>query len=263
MLDGFPLGGAPPEKVAKAIDDKMADAPHTDDEGNIDWLSEKTGGVVVKARMSTEEVEMMVEDLVTLTTGADPIVKKLAGAPALFSWNGAGFDFRVIADEAPKVRDAAISLCARSFDPMLQIVQTFGFPLALNRVSTAMLGLSKSDGMDGKRAVSIWPIAASSVIRYCHGDTVLTERVVEAIREEKAISWINRKGKRSSWKLKVKHPGQIPAWQKKKGHFSGLSFKGWGSGFKNVAACIQMGQMEGGYLGPSLDDLVGWMNAGI
>jgi hypothetical protein len=187
------------------------------------WTVDKVEGGLypVTDEMSDEEVEMMLDELLALTHG-DKVLDGFGGqVMALFSWNGVGFDYPIIAANLPQRHDEIVQLCNESFDPCFQAMRTYGWPIGLEKTAMAMLGSEKAEGMDGSLAAETWPMAidvesgpnAAKVLRYVKGDVRLLRDVVFAIQQEKAIRWINSKGGESRKPIDPPHNAN-PRWVK-------------------------------------------------
>jgi uncharacterized protein YprB with RNaseH-like and TPR domain len=147
--------------------------------------------------MEPDEIEQMLDNLVGLLHG--PFDGRL------FAHNGFQFDFAVMALNLPHRFDEILELALRSYDPCLQMLRMYGWPVGLAKISMAMLGIDKAEGIDGGKATQLWPLDADKVLRYVVGDTKLTHQAYSAIASEKRIRWINSKGGESSKPVNAFH----------------------------------------------------------
>lgn len=146
------------------------------------------GKVPIRAKMTEEEVGMMFNQLVSAL--------EVSECKLLFTHNGAGFDWPVIAANIPERKEEVIEFCLRTYDVCFQAVRTYGFPIGLDAISQVMLGEGKL--MDGGKAAEMWPFeGVEKVLRYVHDDCLKNIAVVQAIMAEKHIRWITKKGKES------------------------------------------------------------------
>ncbi len=147
--------------------------------------------------MEPDEIEQMLDNLVGLLHG--PFGGRL------FAHNGFQFDFAVTALNLPDRFDEIVELALRSYDPCLQMLRVHGWPVGLAKISMAMLGIGKAEGLDGSKATQLWPLDADKVLRYVVGDAKLTHQAYTAIASEKRIRWINSKGTESSKPVNAFH----------------------------------------------------------
>ena len=147
--------------------------------------------------------------------GATRILDELSAADdrgdTIVTWNGAGFDFRLLADETGRHADCA-RLARDSVDMMFQILCDRGHPLALDTALSGMGLPSKihtvtlADGrvveVDGRMAPDLWQAGEhEAVMIYCGGDVVGTLALAVACRERKRLTWVSRAGKTNHMKL--------------------------------------------------------------
>lgn len=146
----------------------------------------QAGTLIIRAKMTENEVDSMFDQLLNLLL--------LADCKPLFTWNGASFDWPVIASHIPDRRREVIHLALTSYDPCFQFNRTYGWPIGLSGVAQAMLGRGKEE-LDGAKAATMWPFeGVDKILAYVHGDAQLTIDAVQAIAREKKVMWINSKG---------------------------------------------------------------------
>lgn len=124
----------------------------------------------------------------------------------IITWNGAGFDFRVLYDEMEGNDDSqsiVAALAANHLDVMFQVLCLKGYPVGMEACSKEMLGKSKV-GMHGDEAVAEWAKGIQErerVIKYVQGDADLTVETGAKIKELSQVKWITRAGKLSVVKI--------------------------------------------------------------
>jgi hypothetical protein len=129
----------------------------------------------------------------------------------VLTWNGAGFDFRLLAAETGRHADCAM-LARESVDMMFQVLCERGHPLALDTALKGMALATKThsvtlnDGraadIDGARAPQLWQDGEyRAVMTYCGNDAATTLSLALACAQTKRLSWTSRAGKPSSMPL--------------------------------------------------------------
>ena len=138
--------------------------------------------------MTRAECSALVRDLEALT----------ADGTRLASWNGAGFDFRVLAQESGLWADCA-HLALQHFDIMFQFLCDQGFPVSMEAVGQN-LGLHKQAGLKGADAPAAWHQGRFDLVRrYLAGDVTMLHRIVEATARDAGFHWTTRKGSVRRW----------------------------------------------------------------
>lgn len=152
-----------------------------------------------RGEMNVAEIRGMVTDLLRYqdTEGYQVV-----------TWNGVGFDFRVLHEHALVAGDAA--LCARiveltggGCDMMLNFFMHKGFPVSLNSVAVAVNPSFVKSGAGGD-VCDRWnngdAAEREAVIRYCERDTEVLAAAVSAADATGSISWkTKRKGNIATW----------------------------------------------------------------
>lgn len=114
------------------------------------------------------------------------------------SWNGAGFDWRVIADHVPPNQGNVPlirKVCAEHVDMMFHFFCIAGYPLGLDTAAKGMGLPGKTEGMHGDLAPVMWQGTTADrrkVLEYVLQDTKATLDVFEAIVQAKGIKWTSR-----------------------------------------------------------------------
>ena len=147
--------------------------------------------------------------------GATRILEELIAADdrgdTILTWNGAGFDFRLLADETGRHADCA-RLARHSVDMMFQVLCDRGHPLALDtalagmglpsKIHTVTLADGRTVEVDGRLAPQLWQAGEhEAVMIYCGGDVAGTLALALACRDRKRLTWISRAGKTNHMKL--------------------------------------------------------------
>lgn len=126
------------------------------------------------------------------------------------TWNGAGFDFRVLhanvlrigGTEAAGVATKIARLARFGVDPMFNFFMHNGFPVGLSAVASGF-GIKLNKSGKGSDAITAWRDGSSkerfAVINYCERDVAVLCMVTSAIDSLNAIKWITKKAKASTW----------------------------------------------------------------
>jgi hypothetical protein len=133
----------------------------------------------------------------------------------IVTWNGAGFDFRLLADETGRHADCA-RLALKSVDMMFQVLCERGHPLSLDsalkgaglaaKVSQVTLGNGDVAQINGADAPRFWQKGEyAAVMRYCAVDAERTLALAAACQRSRRLAWTSQKGRsndmylRSGW----------------------------------------------------------------
>jgi hypothetical protein len=161
------------------------------------WLSNSPFAVTYTSQPGEHGGTMSLSDLQSMTRLLDKIHKEGHG---LVTWNGAGFDFRVLYEELEG--DAAAqaiiaNLAMEHLDVMFQVLCIKGYPVGLEACAKEMIMRSKV-GMHGEEAVAEWAKGIqerAKVIEYVQGDADLTVETASAIEQHSQVRWITKAGK--------------------------------------------------------------------
>jgi hypothetical protein len=141
--------------------------------------------------------------------GATRLVEALSDAVrhgfAIVTWNGLGFDFRLLALETGLVASCS-ELARNSIDMMFQVVCVNGYMLSLDRALAGMGLQSKihtirmNDGREapisGRDAPRLWQAGEyRAVMEYCAGDVRQTLALARECERRSRLSWTSRRGK--------------------------------------------------------------------
>jgi hypothetical protein len=151
--------------------------------------------------------------------GATLLVEALSEAVrrgfTIVTWNGLGFDFRLLAIETGLVARCS-ELAWNSVDMMFQVVCVNGYMLALDRALAGMGLQSKihavrmKDGREapisGRDAPRLWQAGEyRAVMEYCAGDVRQTLALARECDLRRLLTWTSQRGKparmdlRSGW----------------------------------------------------------------
>lgn len=148
--------------------------------------------------------------------GARRILEALAEAAArgftIVTWNGAGFDFRLLADETGR-RDECARLARASVDMMFQVLCERGHPLALDtalrgaglppKLGQVRLRSGEAAAIDGAAAPAFWQAGEhAAVIEYCAADTMGTLALAITCQRSRRLAWLSQKGRPNEMVLK-------------------------------------------------------------
>ena len=156
------------------------------------------GGLVAEARLSDSGAVALFRYL----------EERTAAGWVISTWNGAGFDFRILCamllragEDAMAKRCATIALGKSHIDLMFAFFANRGFAISLAKVAAAMLdGVGKS--MDGAEAPKAWRESGArqlEVALYCANDVLLQEATHARVITLGRVSWITRKGGTCHW----------------------------------------------------------------
>lgn len=133
-------------------------------------------------------------------------LRQIAQTHDLVTWNGLGFDLKVVAIESGEWF-AAGKLALNHIDPMFNILCVLGYPAGLDQVCQGMGtankvhavelndGTSKTD-MSGIAAPAMWRAGEiAAVLNYQVGDVVALLELAKEIRRTRSLKWNSKKGK--------------------------------------------------------------------
>ena len=141
----------------------------------------------------------------------DTLTAAVGRGDTIVTWNGAGFDFRLLADETGRHADCA-QLARKSVDMMFQVLCDRGHPLALDTALRGMELASKlhsvtlTDGrtleIDGAAAPRLWQQGEfRTVMAYCGGDVMGTLALAIECQRRQRLSWTSQRGRPSQMLL--------------------------------------------------------------
>jgi hypothetical protein len=123
----------------------------------------------------------------------------------LVTWNGAGFDFRLLADETGRHADCA-RLAMASVDMMFQVLCERGHPLSLDaalkgaglppKMDQVTLRSGEAVHISGVEAPQHWQAGEyAAVAAYCAADAERTVALAAACQRSRRLAWISQKGR--------------------------------------------------------------------
>lgn len=127
----------------------------------------------------------------------------------IVAWNGLGFDFRVLAAHMPTQEQYAnvVDLALGHIDPAFQMLCEKGFMIGLDAAAHGMSAGGKMAGMDGLKAVGIWPTNRTNqeiVLEYVTQDAQVTADTYQAIVGKSHLRWISkRSGRANAWSPQI------------------------------------------------------------
>jgi hypothetical protein len=135
-------------------------------------------------RMSAEEVC----ELVTF------LADEVEAGKTILTWNGAGFDFSVLAEESG-MHEACSRLASRHVDMMFHFFCLKGFAIGLDKAAKGMALKGKMPGIDGALAPRLWQEGQrQQVLDYVAQDVISTMGVCKAVERKKLLQWTTSKG---------------------------------------------------------------------
>ena len=109
------------------------------------------------------------------------------------TWNGSGFDFRVLAQASGSVAEC-VALAWQHIDMMFWLHCQKGFSVALDRAARAV-GTRKMGGLSGADAPRLWAAGEyDQVMAYVAQDVRMLGAVYEGAAQARALRWINTRG---------------------------------------------------------------------
>jgi len=119
----------------------------------------------------------------------------------LLTWNGAGFDFDVLAEEADAYADCR-ELARDHVDMMFHVLCEKGFPIGIDNAAKAMRIDGKPEGMSGKLAPKLWEEGQfDTVLDYVAQDVRMALQIAEASEDAHALRWVTRRGQTRTFAL--------------------------------------------------------------
>ena len=156
-------------------------------------------------QMSQADVAEMVEFL----------QKEVTAGKTILTWNGAGFDFDVLAEESG-LGKLCQELAFNHVDMMFHFLCEKGYLLGLDKAAKGMGLAGKTAGMDGALAPQYWQVGRrQEVLGYVAQDARTTLEVGQVTEQRGMLNWISSAGKsqqmplRKGW-LTVKEALELP-----------------------------------------------------
>jgi hypothetical protein len=148
------------------------------------WCERGPDGQPTGAPLSPERAGELVRYLSEAQTSGQTVV----------TWNGAGFDFRVLA-QASGLVDECIELAWAHLDLMFWFHCRNGYSVGLNKAAQAV-GSGKTAGISGADAPRLWDAGEYQVVLdYVAQDVHALAAVYEGAARGNALRWINSRGR--------------------------------------------------------------------
>ena len=127
---------------------------------------------------------------------------EVASGKTILTWNGAGFDFDVLAEESGLDR-LCKDMAFNHVDMMFHFLCEKGYLLGLDKAAKGM-GLSgKKAGMDGALAPKYWQVGRrQEVLEYVAQDALTTLEVGQVTEQRGMLSWVSSAGKNQQMPLR-------------------------------------------------------------
>jgi hypothetical protein len=147
------------------------------------WYERDERGQAVGGPLSQKMAQALVRHL-----------QDLAQDHTIVTWNGAGFDFRVLA-RASGMHDVCVELAWRHVDMMFWLHCQRGFSVALDSAARAA-GTSKTAGISGVDAPRLWAAGEyEQVKQYVAQDVRALGAVYEGAMRGRVLRWVNTQGR--------------------------------------------------------------------
>jgi hypothetical protein len=151
------------------------------------WYEQDASGQAVGGTLSAERAQELVRYL----------QEQAAGGATIVTWNGAGFDFRVLAQASEMGREC-VELAWGHTDLMFWLHCHKGFSVGLSSAARAV-GTGKTAGISGEDAPRLWEAGEyERVKQYVSQDVRAMGAVYEATLRSRALRWVNTRGRISS-----------------------------------------------------------------
>jgi len=139
------------------------------------------------------------------TTLAEYLVMAHNDGYRVVTWNGAGFDFRVLRAELedPKLQEALITVLRDHYDLAFQLFASRGFLKSLDDVAKDMGLPGKPEEVHGAIAPLLWSMGKESqdkVLDYVANDADMVYYLYQAILMAGEMRWMSRTGKPARFK---------------------------------------------------------------
>lgn len=157
------------------------------------WHGSSLGIFAYPERMNTEECRELAAYLIKCQEEGYPMV----------TWNGAGFDMRVLAEECGEEwHEPLRELTMNHIDPGFHMLCIKGYMVGLSTAAQGLRAGDKMEGMHGSLAPTMWAEDRESqdkVLQYVAQDALLTSKVYVALQEDRRLDWISRAGRSQTW----------------------------------------------------------------
>ncbi len=163
-------------------------AAASSDGGLWNWYAHDAAGKFTD-KMSRSQCHQLVDDLQWLSDDYE-----------ILTWNGLGFDFDILNQEARHQQGYCKELALNHIDMMLHFFASKGYPLGLDAAAKGMNLPGKPEGMTGAKAPELWASGEyHKVLDYVSWDVKNTLAVAEAVEATGRLDWTARSGRPNSW----------------------------------------------------------------
>ncbi len=138
------------------------------------------------SRMAQSEVRRLVEYL----------ARQVQRGYTILTWNGLGFDFRILAEESGMRRECC-GLAVAHVDMMFHVLCRLGFGVGLESAAKALRLGTKMTGVSGLMIPQLWSEGRhEEVLQYLTNDAKMTLAVAEACEKRGHFCWLTCSGRR-------------------------------------------------------------------
>lgn len=149
------------------------------------WYGRSPSGGYAE-KMSRNEVIQLVHYLRT----------EHASGKTILSWNGASFDFQVLAEESG-LGEICAALALDHIDMMFHLFCLKGFGLALDKAAKGMGLPGKLEEVGGAKAPEMWRAGQNEIVlEYVKQDVITTMQVCQAVEAAGELRWLSQRGNR-------------------------------------------------------------------
>lgn len=139
----------------------------------------------------------------------------------IVTWNGLGFDFDIVHEEAGLVDDQVFLLALLHVDLMANVLATRGHYLGLDKAAkgsgvasklkkVVLSDGSELDGMDGAQAPRLWQAGeAEAVLSYLRQDVLTTLALAQWVRKYGRVRWTSSSGRVNDYPLPFERVADI------------------------------------------------------
>lgn len=189
-------------------------------EGAMDWKQYRPFGISCAATLRSDEAAPTLWTSVfyqgamkqtAVCNLVDYLRYRQQDGYTIVTWNGAGFDFDVLAEESGMV-DECRELALNHVDMFFHIFCLLGYGPGLDRIAKGMGLGGKPEGMDGAKAPVLWQLGQyQKVLDYLSNDVRMT---LNLARQSGELTWTSKSDKLITvqidhW-LTVKEAMQLP-----------------------------------------------------
>ena len=138
------------------------------------------------SRMTESEIRLLVEYLAA----------QVQRGYTILTWNGLGFDFRILAEESGLSRECG-DLAVEHVDMMFHVLCRLGFGVALESAAKGLGVGTKPAGVSGSLIPQLWNQGRyQELLHYVANDAKLTLAVAEACEKRGHFCWLASSGRR-------------------------------------------------------------------